>query len=127
MSKKLLQLQQKIGAIAKSETNPFYKSKYFDINTLIETLKPTLNELGLVLLQPLSHIVAGNEIKPSIRTILIDTETGTKLIDDAIILPQLPDPQKFGSAVTYFRRYAIQSCLFLQAEDTDGDIGQHNK
>jgi len=119
---KLLQLQKKIGAITKDSTNPFYKSKYFDINALIEALKPTLNELGLVLLQPLSHIVAGSEIKPAIRTILIDTETGHKLIDDAIILPQLPDPQKFGSAVTYFRRYAIQSCLLLQAEDDDANL-----
>ena len=122
MSKKLLQLQQTIGAISKDSTNPFYKSKYFDINGLIEALKPHLNTLGLVLLQPLTTVIAGNEIKPAIRTILIDSDTGNKLIDDAIILPQLPDPQKFGSAVTYFRRYAIQSCLFLQAEDDDANL-----
>ena len=115
---KLLKLQQQIGAISRDSTNPFYKSKYFDINTLIEALKPTLNELGLVLLQPLTTI----EGKPAIRTILIDAETGNKLIDDAIILPQIPDPQKFGSAVTYFRRYSIQSCLFLQALDDDANL-----
>ena len=31
------------------------------------------------------------------------------------------DPQKFGSSVTYFRRYSCQSILSLQAEDDDGN------
>jgi hypothetical protein len=36
-----------------------------------------------------------------------------------MVLPNLQDPQKLGSAITYYRRY-IYSLLGLQAED-DGN------
>ena len=35
-------------------------------------------------------------------------------------LPEILDPQKIGSAVTYFRRGTLQSLLSLQAIDDDG-------
>ena len=42
---KLFELQNELGAISKDATNPFYKSKYFDINSLIGQLKPLLQKL----------------------------------------------------------------------------------
>jgi hypothetical protein len=36
-------------------------------------------------------------------------------------LPNIQDPQKLGSAITYYRRYTLQSLLGLQAEDDDGN------
>jgi hypothetical protein len=38
-----------------------------------------------------------------------------------MVLPNLQDPQKLGSAITYYRRYTLQSLLGLQAEDDDGN------
>jgi len=116
--KKLLEVQKKIGAISKDSTNPFFKSKYFDINKLLEEVKPVLNELGLILLQPLDNING----KPAIRTMIVDSATGSTLTDNTITLPEISDPQKIGSAITYYRRYAIQSLLGLQAEDDDGNL-----
>jgi len=122
---KLLEFQKKVGAISKDSQNPFFKSNYFDINKLIEVIKPILNELGLVLLQPLENLNG----KPALRTIVYDPDakdmTLAYLMDSTIPLPENPDPQKMGSIITYYRRYAIQSLLFLQAEDTDGEIGQN--
>ena len=118
---KLIEFQKQVEAIKKDSKNPFFKSSYFDINSLLSAIKPTLNELGLVLLQPLSHY--GD--KPALRTILLD---GNKeLINDLIVLPELQDPQKMGSAITYYRRYAIQSLLALQAEDDDGNLASGNE
>ena len=54
----------------KDSTNPFYKSKYFDINKLLEEVKPVLNELGLVLVQALSSI----DGKPAIKTELYNVD-----------------------------------------------------
>ncbi|MBU1095870.1 MAG: hypothetical protein A2499_03680 [Stygiobacter sp. RIFOXYC12_FULL_38_8] len=116
---KLLQFQKRVGAIAKDSTNPFFKSKYFDINKLIEEVKPVLNELGLILLQPLTS--SSNSDRLAIKTIIVDAENGKTLIEGCAILPENPDPQKIGSIITYYRRYAIQSLLFLQAEDDDGN------
>jgi hypothetical protein len=42
-------------------------------------------------------------------------------VSSAIKLPDLNDPQKLGSAVTYYRRYTLQSLLSLQAEDDDAN------
>lgn len=113
---KLLEFQKKVGAITKDETNPFFKSKYFDINGLIENIKPILNELGLVLVQPLRMSTEGKNV---LTTFLMDGETN--LLESAILLPDNIDPQKMGSAITYYRRYAIQSMLLLQAEDDDAN------
>lgn len=115
---KLLEAQKRIGAISKDSTNPFFKSKYFDINTLIEEVKPVMNELGLIILQPL---VFTSENKPAISTILVDAESGEEFKTMTPLLEN-PDPQKFGSVVTYFRRYALQSLLCLSAEDDDANI-----
>lgn len=116
---KLLQFQKKVEAIKKDAKNPFFKSNYFDINSLLAEIKPLLNELGLVLLQPLVSNYDTNRL--AIKTIIIDSETDKTLIEGNTVLPDLQDPQKMGSAITYYRRYALQSLLALQAEDDDGN------
>ena len=119
MYKKLLAIQMEIGAIKKDATNPFYKSKYFDINSLLEQVKPILNKHGVVLLQGLD-VIEGMSPTLSLTTQLIDSESGEK-VSFKCPLPAMPDPQKSGSAITYFRRYALQSLLALEAEDDDGN------
>jgi hypothetical protein len=135
MYKKLLEIQQEIGAIKKDATNPFFKSKYFDINSLLEQVKPVLNKHGVVLLQGLTHI----EGKLALETTLLDSDMSkiefsrrpdtsvTTTLDTSVIkftcpLPDTVDAQKAGSAITYFRRYALQSLLALEAEDDDGNV-----
>ena len=50
---KLLEVQKEVGAISKDSKNPFFKSKYFDINSLIAHVQPLLEENGLLSLQPI--------------------------------------------------------------------------
>lgn len=120
MYEALLKVQQTIGAIKKDSDNPFYKSKYFDINSLLAVVKPVLNENGFVLTQALC--ATGGEVqRPALRTTLIHVSTGNT-ITDFCPLPEVPDAQKAGSAITYFRRYALQSLLALEAEDDDGNV-----
>lgn len=113
---KLLNIQKKVLTISKDSTNPFFKSKYFDINKLLDELKPVLNEEGLIVLQPLTNV----EGKLALETMVIDKESGDQ-IKSITILPDVADPQKAGSAITYFRRYALQSFFLLQSEDDDGE------
>lgn len=118
MNEKLLEIQKEIGAIAKDSTNPFYKSRYFDINSLLAQVKPILNKHGIVVLQGLNT----TEGKIGLNTALVDSSTGKK-IEFTCPLPENPDPQKMGSIITYFRRYALQSLLALESEDDDGNSG----
>ena len=117
---KILNVQKKIGKISKDKQNPYFKSSYFDINQLLEQLLPLLHEEGLTLEQPLSNV----EGRPALRTLLLD-EDGV-LVDEVVPLPDLDDPQKMGSCITYYRRYALQSLFALQAEDDDGNKGAGN-
>jgi hypothetical protein len=123
---KLLEVQKEIGAIKKDSTNPFFKSKYFDINSLLEQVKPVLNKHGLVVLQGLTNIEG--KLALSTKIAGVDKETSCEL-ETICPLPEVADAQKAGSAITYFRRYALQSLLALEAEDDDANVasGKINK
>lgn len=114
--KKLAAVKSEIGKITKDNTNPFYKSKYFDINTLLEQVEPLLQKNGLIVLQP----IRDNKV----NTAIYDIDSGL-CIESYIELPEINDPQKLGSAITYYRRYTLQSLLSLQAEDDDGNKAIH--
>lgn len=119
LSKKLLEVQKELGAVKKDKENPFFKSKYADINAYIDVIKPVLNKHGLVLLQPLNYV--GDSVpRLGVTTMLIDPESGEK-IEMYAPLPENPDPQKMGSAITYFRRYALQSLFVMQSDDDDAN------
>jgi hypothetical protein len=109
---KLNEVKKEIGAISKDSTNPFFKSKYFDINSLLKHVEPLLQKNGLLLLQP---IMDGD-----LYTEIVDIESEERVVS-YIPLPEMDDPQKLGSAITYYRRYTLQSLLGLQAEDDDAN------
>jgi hypothetical protein len=108
----LANVKKEVGTLSKTATNPFFKSKYFDINSLIEQVDPLLEKNGLLLLQPIED---GKVVSVIYH---VDTEMSVK---SEMVLPNLQDPQKLGSAITYYRRYTLQSLLGLQAEDDDGN------
>ena len=60
--KALSNVKKEVGKLSKTETNPFFKSKYFDINSLIEQVEPLLEKNGLLLLQPILNGVVTSEI-----------------------------------------------------------------
>ena len=114
--KDLLSAQKEIGVILKEKDNPYFKSKYADINVMLAEVKPKLNAHNWVLLQALTTV----DGKLGLRTILVHTN-GTKF-EDFCPLPETVKAQEAGSAITYFRRYAIQSLLALEADDDDGNV-----
>jgi len=109
---KLAKAKSEIGAISKDSKNPFFKSKYFDINQLLEHVEPILLKNGLLLVQP---ITSGNVV-----SIIYDIESGEE-IESYLKLPEIQDPQKIGSCISYYRRYTLQSLLAIQAEDDDAN------
>tara|TARA_B110000858_G_C17723161_1_gene436285 strand:+ start:671 stop:1192 length:522 start_codon:yes stop_codon:yes gene_type:complete len=113
INEKLFNLQQEIGAISKDASNPFYKSRYFDINSLIKQLQPLLKKHRLLLLQPIEEDMVVSKL------ICID---GTGATISALKLPELNDAQKLGSCITYYRRYTLASLLGLQAVDDDANL-----
>ena len=115
---KIGEVQQAIGKISKDKKNPFYKSSYFDINGLLDVLMPELKKQGLVVMQPISCKIIDTAVVNSLMTIISD---GDKAVDYSMALPMNIEPQKLGSAITYYRRYSLQSLFCLSAEDDDAN------
>jgi len=109
---KLLNAKKSIGKVHKNAKNPHFKNSYADVNSLIETVEPILLENGLLLLQPV--------LNGKVITRIVDVETGEN-VESIMELPTLTNPQQMGSAITYYRRYTLQSLLSLQADDDDGN------
>lgn len=110
---KLHNAKQSIKKVAKNSKNPHFKNNYADINALIEEVEPILLENRLLLLQPIEDGYVYTKI------ICIDSNDRTM---SCMKLPEITDPQKIGSAVTYYRRYTLQSLLSLQAVDDDANL-----
>ena len=109
---KLFEAKKEIGKISKDSNNPFYKSKYFDINQLLEHVEPLMTKNNLLILQPI--------LENKVVTEIIDVESGEKVTSE-MSLTNITDPQKRGSEITYYRRYTLSSLLGLQAEDDDAN------
>lgn len=116
--KKLFEAKKEIGAISKDSRNPFFKSKYFDINQLLEHTEPILQKHELLLLQPIKEGLVISEI--------LDIETGEK-VSSEMALTNITDPQKRGSEITYYRRYTLASLLGMQAEDDDANKASNKR
>lgn len=112
---KILKIQSEIGVLSKTETNPFFKSKYLDINGLLEQLQPLLEKYEITVIQPIG--VYGG--KNCVWTRVYNEKD--MIVNEPMALPDIQDPQKLGSAITYYRRYALQSLFLLRAEDDDAN------
>jgi hypothetical protein len=103
-------MKNEMEGLKKTNTNPFFKSKFFDINDILLHVEPLLQKNNLVLIQPI--------IDNSVCSQIWDLESG-EYIESKMELSNIIDPQKRGSEISYFRRYTLQSMLSLQAIDDD--------
>jgi hypothetical protein len=119
ISKALLDAQRAITFAAKDSTNSHFKNKYADLPAVIDAIKEPLNGVGIVFLQTGSPSDDGCL---HLTTRLVH-ESG-EWIEDTLVMP-LPkqDPQGFGSAMTYARRYALSAITGLYQDDDDGNKG----
>jgi hypothetical protein len=114
----LSKAQSNIGAAAKEAKNPFFKSAYADLGSVMEAVKGPLLEQGISVLQPVGHTQDGLTY---VETILLH-ESGEFIGDKMIVTcAKEKDPQAQGSAISYARRYSLQSMLFVPAQDDDGE------
>jgi hypothetical protein len=109
LHQKLHRAKLAIGKVTKNAMS--HHSKYADLNAILSTVEPVLLENGLLLIQP----IQGN----SVCTQIVDVDSGA-MLESCMDLPQGITPQQMGSAITYYRRYTLQSALSLQAVDDDG-------
>lgn len=117
ISTALLKAQTEMSNPKKGATNPFFKSKYADLNSVREATIPTLNANGISVLQPIVHVDGKNFVK----TILLH-DSGEFLESlTEIVYNKVNDAQAQGSGISYARRYSLQSFVCVGADDDDGN------
>lgn len=115
--------QGQLESASKSKANPFFKSKYADIAEIWDTIKKPLADNGLSVVQLPSTNVNG---EPTLVTTLLH-ESGEYMSAETPLIMLKKDPQAMGSAMTYFRRYALAACLGVVQDDDDGNAATQTK
>lgn len=113
----LLKAQMEMGDAKKDSSNPFFKSKYADLNAIREACMPALNKHGIVVLQPTVNVDGKNFVK----TVLLHESGESMECLTEIIYSKQNDAQAQGSGITYARRYGLQSFVNVGADDDDGN------
>lgn len=117
IAKALVKAQSEMSTPKKSSNNPFFKSKYADLNEVREACLPAFNENQISVWQPTVTI----DGKPFVKTILLHDSGEWIAGFTEIICNKVNDAQSHGSGVTYARRYGLQSMANLGSEDDDGN------
>ena len=115
----LLRAHKKILSPAKNSDNPFFKSRYADLDCVLESIRPFLLEEGIILEQEIITI----DGQCSLKTIITHAESGEVKSFGPAIVPSLDikDPQKVKSGVTYMRRTHLLAIFALAEVDDDGN------
>jgi len=119
ISKALVSFESEMEAVHKGAVNPFFKSKYVDLPSILEAIKPLLKKNKLAVVQGVVNLGDGVGIV-NVETRLLH-DSGEWIETDTPIYLQKSDPQAVGAAITYGRRYSMQALLNLSADDDDGE------
>jgi hypothetical protein len=116
----LVKAQKGFAPALKSNTNPHFKSKYADLAACVEAVIDSLNENGIALIQK-QHPSEGGV---SVETVFVH-ESGETLSAGILSVPaSKQDPQGYGSALTYARRYSLMAACGIAPEDDDGNAAK---
>jgi len=120
LGKALLLAQHAMPKIGLDSENPHFRSKFVSLPKLLETVRPILNDSGLVLIQSPAVLVDGTQV---LRTELMHAESGERVFSETLLMLSKNDAQAQGSAITYARRYALLSMLGLAGDEDDDGKG----
>lgn len=119
----LVKAQRAFAPALKSSTNPHFKSKYADLAACVEAVIDALNANGIALIQK-QHPHDGGV---AVETVFVH-ESGETLSAGILSVPAAKqDPQGYGSALTYARRYALMAACGIAPEDDDGNASSKAK
>lgn len=106
-----------IEGASKDRNNPAFKSKYADLSSVVEAVKPALVKHGLFFAQ-ITHEQQGGVC---IETV-VHHASGQSMSFGKLFVPAgKQDAQGYGSALTYARRYSLMTAFGVCPEDDDGN------
>lgn len=108
--------QKEMGGAVKDAANPFFKSKYADLTSVVKAIKEPFANHGLSYTQ---FPCAGERAVGVITRLM---HSSGEWLEHEYMLPMVKaDPQSAGSAITYARRYALQAMAGIPTADDDAE------
>lgn len=119
----LVAFQSEVQDPRKNSENPYFKSKYVELNDLMAAVKPVANKHGLSIMQDITtELTENGKMKVWCRTRLLHSSGEWVESEGQFNIAKGTDPQSCGSSQTYIRRYDISAFLGIAWEkDDDGD------
>ena len=114
--------QAEMGGAIKDSNNPFFKSNYADLTSVIKVMKQPFANHGLSFVQLPVTSVGGNGI--GVATMLMHN-SGQYIQSEYLLPMDKVTPQGAGSAITYARRYALQALAGIPSVDDDSEIAMY--
>ena len=129
-------VQGKMTYAIKDSANPFFKSKYADLESVWDVCRSLLSENGLAVMQfpgDINFVQLEKDngdvniaTKMSLTTI-ISHKSGEFISQEMSVPVTKPDAQGAGSALTYMRRYALAAVVGVVQADDDGNAASSPK
>lgn len=114
----LAKAQGQMRGAVKDSANPFFKSKYADLQSVTEAIREAFSYNGLSYIQMLDSSKP-NEI--AVETIIMHS-SGQWISNGVLSVPvSKHDAQGYGSAITYARRYSLSAATGVAPEEDDGN------
>ena len=114
--------QAMMGGAVKDSNNPFFKSNYADLTSVIKVIKEPFAKHGLSFVQLPVTSVGGNGI--GVATMLMHS-SGQWIKSEYLLPMDKVTPQGAGSAITYARRYALQALAGIPSVDDDSEMAMY--
>lgn len=106
-----------IEGATKDSNNPHFKSKYADLSSVVEAIKPALVKHDLFFMQT-THEVDGGVC---VETVVAHKSGDSMPLGKLFVPASKQDAQGYGSALTYARRYSLMTAFGVCPEDDDGN------
>jgi len=118
-----IKAKKEFSPALKDKTNPAFRSKYADLGACLEAVNDALLNNGIALVQRTSEDATG----VTVETVFLH-ESGETMESGKLHVPaSKQDPQGYGSALTYARRYSLMTACGIAPEDDDGNAGTDAK
>ena len=115
----LLEFHKTNPHVVEDKRNPHFKNQYASLESVIKTVR-TASQFGLTFTQEMDF---EGDIT-FVRTVMMHSSGDTRVSRTKIVSKDPNDPQKQGSAISYAKRYGLQSIYGLSSpsDDDDGEI-----
>jgi hypothetical protein len=116
LAKALCAVQSKIKGAQKDSKNPFFDSKYADLQSVWDSCRELLGANGLSIAQTFEPCENGVVVTTTLL------HSSGQWLSGSLRLPAVKqDPQAYGSAITYGRRYALAAMIGIYQTDDDAE------